>query len=121
LPFTVVTDSGLSTLEPRYAEKWSVLAPTSTITVKTKLLADICRQYVPIGAEIDFLKIDVEGWEAKVIAGGEWSRFRPRVLCIEATEPCTEIPAWEDWEPALLGYGYTFESFDGTNRFYVRS
>jgi hypothetical protein len=68
---------------------------------------------------IDFMKIDVEGWEHAVISGGDWEVYRPKVLCIEATEPGTEIPAWADWEPMLLDAGYEFVEMAAVNRYYV--
>jgi hypothetical protein len=65
------------------------------------------------------VKIDVEGAEADVLAGGDWRRFRPRLVVIEAIAPGTGLPAWEDWEPFLLQRGYAMALFDGLNRFYV--
>jgi FkbM family methyltransferase len=69
--------------------------------------------------DIDFLKIDVEGAEADVLAGADWRRFRPKVIVIEAVAPGTGEPAWQDWEPPLLAQGYRFALFDTLNRFYV--
>ena len=76
-------------------------------------LAKLCEQYVPVGRTIDFLKIDVEGHERAVIAGGDWSRWRPRIVLAEANGA-------ETWEPMLLASGYQFAFFDGVNRFFVR-
>lgn len=59
------------------------------------------------------MKIDVEGWERKVILGGDWERYRPRVLVVENTQH-------ETWEPDILAYRYLPAYFDGLNRFYVR-
>jgi len=70
-------------------------------------------------AAIDFLKIDVEGGEADVLHGGDWQRFRPKVIVIEAVAPGTGEPAWSEWEPFLLAHGYRFALFDTLNRFYV--
>jgi len=70
-------------------------------------------------ARIDFLKIDVEGGEAEVLAGIDFTRHRPRVLLIEAVAPGNLAAAWGDWEPALLAQGYHFAFFDRLNRFYV--
>jgi FkbM family methyltransferase len=69
---------------------------------------------------IDFMSIDVEGHEKEVLEGNDWSRFRPRIVLLEATVPCTPIPSFESWEPILLSNGYLFAYFDGLNRFYVR-
>ncbi len=68
---------------------------------------------------VDFLKIDVEGAEAEVLAGGDWQRLRPRVILIEAIAPVSMTESWGEWEPALLANGYRFVFFDGLNRFYV--
>lgn len=81
------------------------------------------------GQEIDFLKIDVEGWEQEVLRGLDLSRCTPRVLVIEATKPASPITNWDDigaieswtqWEPMVLGSGYVLAHFDGLSRFYLR-
>jgi len=80
-------------------------------------LCALCEQHAP--AAIDFLKIDVEGAERDVLAGGDWSRFRPKIVVLEALAPVTLAPAWQAWEPLLTGVGYRFVLFDGLNRYYV--
>jgi FkbM family methyltransferase len=68
---------------------------------------------------IDFLKIDVEGAEADVLAGMDFRRWRPRVVLVEAVAPGSMAQAWDAWEPGLLAHGYRFAFFDRLNRFYV--
>jgi FkbM family methyltransferase len=70
-------------------------------------------------AEIDFLKIDVEGAEADVLMGNDWQKIRPKVVVAEAISPASGEPAWHSWEPFLLGQDYEFTLFDTLNRFYV--
>lgn len=69
--------------------------------------------------DIDFLKIDVEGAEADVLAGLDLSRHRPRALCIEAVAPGDMAENWSGWEPGLKAAGYEFMLFDGLNRYYA--
>ncbi len=69
--------------------------------------------------EIDFLKIDVEGAEADVLAGADFKCFRPKVILAEAVTPGSNEPAWAEWEPMLVASGYRFRLFDTLNRFYV--
>ena len=108
-------ESGLSSLvPPRGGEP---AARSRTVAVDT--LAALCARHAA-DRSIDFLKIDVEGWEEAVIRGADWARFRPRVVLVEATEPNTPTPAWDGWEPLLLAADYRFVYFDGLNRFYVR-
>ena len=80
-------------------------------------LAKLCEQH-NVG-QIDFLKIDVEGAEKDVLLGGDWNRYRPRVIVIEAITPGSDRVAWEAWEPLLIAQGYRFALFDRLNRFYV--
>src|SRR5690606_27135520 len=68
---------------------------------------------------IDFLKIDVEGAEADVLAGMDFARWRPSVVVVEAVTPGSMAEAWGAWEPDLLAAGYRFGFGDGLNRFYV--
>jgi FkbM family methyltransferase len=82
-------------------------------------LAKVCEQYVQ--GEIQFLSIDVEGYEREVIEGGDWNRWRPSVLVIEATKPGTTIASHDCWESLLLKADYLFAMFDGLNRYYVRA
>lgn len=62
---------------------------------------------------IDFMKIDVEGAEAEVLASIDFARTRPRVLLIEAVLP----DGTRAHLPSLPGYVETL--FDGLNRFFV--
>jgi FkbM family methyltransferase len=88
-----------------------------TVRMPVVMLARLCEQHGV--TEIDFLKIDVEGGEADVLHGGDWRRYRPKVIVIEAVMPGSGEPAWAEWEPFLLAQGYRFRLFDTLNRFYV--
>ncbi len=87
-------------------------------TVAVTTLAEVCAEHVT--GEIDFISIDVEGHEGEVIKGGDWDRWRPRVLVVEAVTSEGFAPCHEEWEPMLEESGYRFGLFDGLNRFYVR-
>jgi FkbM family methyltransferase len=87
--------------------------------VRLTTLAEVCERHAR--PTIDFVSIDVEGFEAQVLAGADLARWRPRVLVIEATHPNTREPSHCDWEPLVLEAGYHYAAFDGLNRYYVRS
>jgi FkbM family methyltransferase len=89
----------------------------TTVAKPVRTLAALCAEAGLV--RIDFLKIDVEGAEAEVIAGMDFSRWRPRVVVVEAVAPGSMADAWTAWEPALLAAGYRFVFFDRLNRFYV--
>lgn len=92
--------------------------PAEARMVEVTTLAAVCEQYVT--GTIDFLSVDVEGHEAQVLAGGDWERWRPRIVLVESTQPATTIPTHGEWEHILLDNRYLFAFFDGLNRYYVR-
>jgi FkbM family methyltransferase len=62
---------------------------------------------------IHFLKIDVEGYEYQVIAGNDWQRFRPEIVCVEANHKN------KDWQPFFKKNDYQIFITDGLNEYYV--
>ncbi|MBS0242315.1 MAG: FkbM family methyltransferase [Proteobacteria bacterium] len=109
---------GLSTTIGTNAERSQVHGDKyETVTMPMLTLADLIERH---GAKrIDFLKIDVEGAEADVLAGNDWRRFRPKVVVAEAIDPASNAPSHVAWEPILLEAGYRFRLDDTLNRFYV--
>ncbi len=117
-PFHVVEDTGLSTFDGELARSHARAGfHVRPSAVEVCTLADICRWHAP--AQIHFLKIDVEGAEAEVLAGADFTRFRPWIVLVEATVPLSDQRTEAGWEPILAGHGYRFVWFDGLNRFYV--
>ena len=109
---------GLSTTVESFAQKAKAFGVGyQTVRMPVTTLAKLCESH-ELGS-IDFLKIDVEGAEGDVLFGGDWQRFRPKVIVAEAVTPMASEPAWQDWEPFLLAQGYRFVLFDTLNRFYV--
>ena len=88
------------------------------VTVPIRTGNELLETYRPQG-EIHLLSIDVEGFEAKVLAGLDLRRWRPWVLLIEATIPGKPLPSHQKWEPMLLAADYALAYCDGVNRFYV--
>ena len=127
----VADGTALSTLRDDLASKSAEVMgghPIEDINVDVRTLAEICT--ASCREPIDFLKIDVEGWEKQVLQGSDFKKVRPVVIVVEATKPnipfkgfdqIDAIAGWDDWEPILLGADYRFAHFDGLNRFYVRA
>ena len=93
--------------------------PPEPIQVDSIRLLDLLEEHGM--RAIDFLKIDVEGYEAVVIGDVDWKTVRPRVVVIESTLPNTTTPSHGEWEPVMLAAGYECALFDGLNRFYARN
>jgi len=109
---------GLSTTVQDVAQKAKAFGVGyQTVRMPVTTLARLCESHNL--DSIDFLKIDVEGAEGDVLFGGDWKRFRPKVIVAEAVTPMASVPSWQDWEPFLMAQGYRFVLFDTLNRFYV--
>lgn len=85
--------------------------------VETVPLADLCEQHNV--SAIDFLKIDVEGYECQVIQSMDFNRWRPSIIVVEATYPTTSKLFLDTWHEDILSEGYRCVLFDGINNFYI--
>lgn len=62
---------------------------------------------------IQFLKVDVEGYEYQVLESNDWNKYRPEVICIESNHIV------KDWHKLLKENNYKKVFFDGLNEYYV--
>lgn len=54
-----------------------------TIKIKTKKLSNVFLEYVK-NKKIDFMSVDAEGYDLKVLQSNDWKKFRPTLICVEA-------------------------------------
>lgn len=115
----ITHDVGTSTLSRSIAENYRRdLSIDEELTVELITLDQIWSQHVG-DRQVDFMKIDVEGFERDVLSGADFSTVAPSVLVIEATIPNSRELCYDHWEALILEY-YEFFYFDGLNRFYAR-
>jgi FkbM family methyltransferase len=109
---------GWATLEKSVADNFKFKGKTTqSYSVEARTLKDICRDCTK--GEIHFLKIDVEGFELEVLKGADFTTYRPWIVVIESTKPDSQVEDYEKWEEILIRADYTFEYFDGINRYYI--
>jgi len=53
------------------------------IKIKTSPLKSILDEYLPKDCKIDFMSIDVEGFDLQVIESNDWEKYRPTIILIE--------------------------------------
>lgn len=119
LEFYELEGTGLSTFDRQTAEEIAEKNSYKILPyqVPIKKLADICQQYVT--QPINFLKIDVEGWEENVILGHDWQNFRPIVVLLEATIPNSPVRTETKIKEILESKNYEYVYFDGLNDYYL--
>ena len=69
--------------------------------------------------EVQWMKVDVEGMEADVLASWGDNPARPWVIVIEATVPNSQILTDHEWRDLLIERGYCHVHFDGLSRYFV--
>lgn len=115
LKFFESPETGLSTLCAEMAARQTAEGIRFTPgMVKTRTLSAICEEHVPRDVPLQFLKIDVEGFEEQVLRGMDFSKWRPWIILVESsyhTEP--------HWKSLILEADYQFVLCDGLNRYYV--
>lgn len=109
-----VNDSvpGHSSFDKKLAD--STGAKLEETEVKVITLAEVITKHAP-SMTINFLKIDVEGFESEVVASGDWQKHRPEVICIEANHSKVS------WKTILKKNSYKLFIADGLNEYYVRA
>jgi FkbM family methyltransferase len=76
----------LNSFSKEQAELWANrpgFKIVGTQTIETFPLKDILNKYLPVGQTIDFMNIDAEGLDLKVIQSNDWNKFRPEFILIE--------------------------------------
>ena len=69
--------------DENYSAKDSNRATATTINVETYPLKDILEKHLPKGTSIDFMTIDCEGHDEKVVKSNDWELYRPKVVLVE--------------------------------------
>jgi FkbM family methyltransferase len=93
-----------------------------TLDVPAMTLATLFENYVE-DRDIDFLKIDVEGLEARVLKGNDWQKYRPRIIVLECNIHGVSVASETQNEigKILTAAKYEFTLFDGLNEFWLRN
>ena len=79
-------EGGLNTLSPGLVEfhgKQATRQVVSSKVVRTRTLAEILDAHKSPEQPIDFLSVDVEGYELEVLQSNNWQKYVPRVVLCE--------------------------------------
>ena len=114
-----VAGTGLSTCDAGLAAQHEKQGYTvAGRVVQSSTLATVL-DAAPRHGAIDLLKVDVEGFEDRVLAGNDWQRLRPKLVIVEATLPESRVRRETQIRAFLSERGYRHVWFDGLNDFYA--
>lgn len=89
------------------------------IDIKTYNVNTLFQKYLPQNQMIDFIDIDIEGFDQKIVSSIDWNTFRPTLVLVEtfhAKNNTDEIISF----PQLLDSGYTLVAKTGLTCIYYR-
>jgi FkbM family methyltransferase len=76
--------SSMNTFSKENLESFEMLNDvTKTIEIETRPLSLIIKEHVPRDVLIDFLNIDVEGYEMQVLNSIDWNYKQPKIIALE--------------------------------------
>jgi FkbM family methyltransferase len=78
------------------------------INVRTRKLDSILEEAKV--SKVNYVIVDVEGWELNVIRGFSTSKYKPKVIVLE--NACSDT--YNEYHDYMLSLGYVFDSFDIT-------
>jgi FkbM family methyltransferase len=93
LSFYVLSEPSISSFNRRIARLnvrtfGGRIVSVSKVSIYT--IADILEQHA-IDRKIDFMSLDVEGFELEALKGNDWSRFRPLVIIVETNKDGNDV------------------------------
>jgi FkbM family methyltransferase len=94
IPYHIFNEQALNTLVESEAKRKDGLFNfklSRTENLKTKRLDEILLEYLPKGIDVDFLTVDVEGFDLKVLQSNDWDRIRPTLVLAESLSSYTSI------------------------------
>jgi FkbM family methyltransferase len=109
LTFNVFDKPGLNTFDKEIAEKHALELNAKLrqkIDVHTAPLAEILDMHIPEGREIDFMSIDVEGFDLKVLKSNNWDKYKPMVILVESIDASIDSILQSDIYQFLKARGY---------------
>jgi len=106
--FYLFDDHAYNTLDADAAERAQIAGAKllKKTTIASAPLKDILEKYFPANRKIDFLSVDVEGYDLEVLKSNDWNHFRPEYVLVECL--CTSLPeiAKDDIYIYLKTHGY---------------
>lgn len=110
LTFFCFNEPALNTFNKAVAEERNTGKPyriTKSIDVPIKPLAQILKENMPEGGQIDFFSIDVEGLDLEVLRSNDWALYRPDYLLVEDTKFSLQDIAQSEINRFLTEKGYS--------------
>lgn len=84
------------------------------LSMHTQTLAEVLRAHLPSGQKIDFLTIDIEGFDLMALRSNDWSLYIPTIIAIEDRSFDPQQPTISDTYTFLREHHYSLVAYTGT-------
>jgi FkbM family methyltransferase len=102
-------DPALNTFDRELMQEREARTPyrvVRTSKVKVERLEKILADNLPGGQAIDFMSVDVEGFDLQVLRSNDWRRYRPQLVLVEALDFSLQDPAGHPVHIFMNSVGY---------------
>jgi FkbM family methyltransferase len=111
LEFTIFGDGSQNSFDSKMvaavSERFKV---SKKVSIPVLPLRDILSEHMPVGRTIDYMNIDCEGFDEKVIDGNDWKLYAPKFLSIEVPGLRIDRVSENSIVRKLASVGYFFRS-----------
>jgi FkbM family methyltransferase len=114
--FYCMDQDNVSTFDPAVVKHMGIERGAKVVqecSVTTKRLENIIGEYPGSNREIDFMSVDVEGYELKVLRSNNWELYRPKLLVVEMNKNTQII------ETYLCSKGYALVFQNNENQIFT--
>ena len=114
LIYYIFKEGALNTFDENRIEQLKSFGyiPSEKKLIKTHTIMEILDKYVEAGQIIDFMDIDIEGFDEKVISQMDFGKYQPTVILIENLEGRGSV--------TLENNGYKIIAFTGRSAIYKK-
>lgn len=94
LDYYVFNEGALNTFSKSMAEERSKVPNyhiEQVVKIQAQTLETILDQHMPKSVVIDFMSVDVEGWDFNVLRSNNWKKYRPKLVLLESDVPLKEM------------------------------
>ena len=109
LTYYMFDDPALNTFDKALMQERETQTPyrvVGTTRVMVERLETLLRENLPQGQMIDFMSVDVEGFDLQVLHSNDWRRYRPEFVLVEALDFKLDSASQHPVHIFMSGIGY---------------
>lgn len=118
LPYYMFPDHAINTFDKAIADRQPGLKGVRNIKMLT--LEHVLDKYLPAGQHIDFLTIDAEGFDFKILQSNNWEKYRPDYVLVEVHGDDRAAVLNSDVAKYMCNVGYAFVAQGFLTTFFKR-